>query len=63
MRKGRLTVEPGDVTLAVHAPIDAAARTAHPSIDDARTLAADVHGIISGGVEAIERRGGTWTSA
>ena len=46
MRKGRLTVEPGDVVLTVHAPIDSAARAAHPSIDDARTLAADVHAII-----------------
>ena len=29
MRKGRLTVAPGDVTLAVHPPIDAAARAEH----------------------------------
>ena len=55
MRKGRLTVEPGDVILAMHAPIDSAARAAHPSIDDARTLAADVHAIISSRVEALER--------
>jgi 1-acyl-sn-glycerol-3-phosphate acyltransferase len=63
MRKGRLTVAPGHVTLAVHAPIDAAARSERPSIDDARTLAADVHRIISAGVEAIERARGTWPSA
>ena len=55
MRKGRLTVEPGDVTLAIHPPIDAGARAERPSIDDARTLAADVHAIISNRVEAIER--------
>ena len=58
MRKGRLTVAPGDVTLAVHPPIDAAARAEHPSIDDARELAAEVHAIISGRVEAIERARG-----
>ena len=63
MRKGRLTVEPGDVILAVHPPIDAGARAAHPSTDDARALAADVHGIIGGGVETIERARGTWPSA
>jgi len=63
MRKGRLTVEPGDVTLAIHRPIDAAARAEHPSIDDARTLAADVNAAISSRVEAIERARGTWTSA
>jgi 1-acyl-sn-glycerol-3-phosphate acyltransferase len=62
MRKGRLTVEHGDVTLAVHPPIDAAARAEHPSIDDARALAAEVHAIISGRVEAIERARGTWPS-
>ncbi len=55
MRKGRLTVEPGHVTLAIHPPIDAGARAERPSIDDARTLAADVHAIISSRVEAIER--------
>jgi hypothetical protein len=55
MRKGRLTVEPGDVTLAIHPPIDAGARAKRPSIDDARALAADVHAIISSRVEAIER--------
>ncbi len=62
MRKGRLTVAPGDVTLAVHPPIDAAARAEHPSIDDARALAAEVHAIISGRVEAIERARGTGPS-
>jgi 1-acyl-sn-glycerol-3-phosphate acyltransferase len=62
MRKGRLTVAPGDVTLAVHPPIDAAALAEHPSIDDARALAAEVHAIISSRVEAIERAGGTWPS-
>jgi len=63
MRKGRLTVEPGDVTLAIHPPIDARARAERPSIDDARTLAADVYGIVSSRVEAIERARGTWPSA
>jgi 1-acyl-sn-glycerol-3-phosphate acyltransferase len=63
MRKGRLTVEPGDVALAIHRPIDAAARAEHPSIDDARILAADVRAAISSRVEAIERARGTWTSA
>ena len=63
MRKGRLTVEPGDVTLAIHPPIDAAARAAHPSIEDARALAAEVREIILGGVEALERARGTWTPA
>jgi len=63
MRKGRLTVEPGDVTLAIHRPIDAAARAERPSIYDARTLAADVHAAISSRVETIERARGTWTSA
>ena len=58
MRKGRLMVAPGDVTLAVHPPIDVAARYARPSIEDARAVAAEVHGIISGRVEAIERDGG-----
>jgi 1-acyl-sn-glycerol-3-phosphate acyltransferase len=60
MRKGRLTVEPGEVTLAIHPPIDAGARAVRPSIDDARTLAADVHAIVSSRVEAIERARGTW---
>jgi 1-acyl-sn-glycerol-3-phosphate acyltransferase len=63
MRKGRLTVEPGDVTLAIHPPIDAGARGERPSIDDARTLAADVHAIVSSRVETIERARGTWPSA
>jgi 1-acyl-sn-glycerol-3-phosphate acyltransferase len=63
MRKGRLTVEPGDVTLTIHPPIDAAARADSPSIDDARKLAVDVHDIISGRVESIERARGTWPSA
>ena len=63
MRKGRLTVAPGDVTLAVHPPIDTGARAARPSIEDARTLAADVHAIIGSRVEAIERARGTWPSA
>ena len=63
MRKGRLTVEPGDVVLAIHAPIDTTARAAHPSIDDARSLAADVHAVISSRVEAIERARGTWPPA
>ena len=63
MRKGRLTVEPGDVVLAIHAPIDTTARAAHPSIDDARSLAADVHAVISSRVEAIERGRGSWPSA
>jgi 1-acyl-sn-glycerol-3-phosphate acyltransferase len=60
MRKGRLTVEPGNVTLAVHPPIDTGARCEHPSIDDARSLAAEVHAVISSRVEAIERARGTW---
>ena len=63
MRKGRLTVEPGDVTPAIHPPIDARARAERPSIDDARILAADVYGIVSSRVEAIERARGTWPSA
>jgi hypothetical protein len=44
----------------VHAPIDTAERTEPPTIDDARALAAEVHGIISGRVEALERERGTW---
>jgi 1-acyl-sn-glycerol-3-phosphate acyltransferase len=63
MRKGRLAVAPGDVALFVHPPIDTAARAGQPSIEDARNLAADVHAIISGCVEAVERARGTWPSA
>ena len=63
MRKGRLTVKPGDVIVTIHAPIDSAARAAQPSIDDARTLAADVHAIISGRVEALEREGASTLGA
>ena len=63
MRKGRLTVAPGDVALAIHPPIVTAGRTGQPTIDDARALAAEVHGIISRRVEAIERARGTWPSA
>jgi 1-acyl-sn-glycerol-3-phosphate acyltransferase len=63
MRKGRLTVEPGDVMLAIHPPIGARARAQRPSIEDARTLAADVYAIVSSRVEAIERARGTWPSA
>ena len=62
MPKGRLTVSPGDVTLSVHAPIETAARAEPPTIDDARALAAEVHAVISGRVEAIERERGTWPS-
>jgi len=62
MPKGRLTVSPGDVTLSVHAPIETAARAEPPTIDDARALAAEVHAVISGRVEAIERGRGTWPS-
>jgi 1-acyl-sn-glycerol-3-phosphate acyltransferase len=63
MRKGRLTVAPGDVTLAVHPPIETAGRAERPTIDDARGLASEVHAIISSRVEAIERARGTWPSA
>jgi 1-acyl-sn-glycerol-3-phosphate acyltransferase len=63
MRKGRLTVSPGDVTLAIHPPIEVAARADHPTIDDARALAAEVHAVISRRVEAIERARGTWPSS
>jgi 1-acyl-sn-glycerol-3-phosphate acyltransferase len=63
MRKGRLTVAPGDVTLAVHRPIETAGRTEQPTIDDARALASEVHAIISRRVEAIERARGTWPSS
>jgi 1-acyl-sn-glycerol-3-phosphate acyltransferase len=62
MRKGRLAVAPGDVTLAIHAPIDTAGRAGTPTIDDARALAGEVHAIISGRVEALERERGTWPS-
>ena len=62
MRKGHLAVAPGDVTLAIHAPIDTAGRAAPPTIDDARALAGEVHAIISGRVEALERERGTWPS-
>jgi 1-acyl-sn-glycerol-3-phosphate acyltransferase len=63
MRKGRLTVEPGDVSLVVHPPIETAGHAEQPTIDHARALAAEVHGIISGRVEALERERGTWPSA
>ena len=62
MRKGRLAVAPGDVTLSIHAPIDTAGRAGTPTIDDARALAGEVHAIISGRVEALERERGTWPS-
>jgi 1-acyl-sn-glycerol-3-phosphate acyltransferase len=62
MRKGRLAVAPGNVTLAVHPPIDTAGRAEPPTIDDARALAAKVHDVISRRVEAIERARGTWPS-
>jgi len=63
MRKGRLAVAPGDVTLAIHPPIETAGLAGRPTIDDARALAAEVHAIISRRVEAIERARGTWPSA
>jgi 1-acyl-sn-glycerol-3-phosphate acyltransferase len=63
MRKGRLTVEPGDVRLVVHPPIETAGRAEQPTIDHARALAAEVHGVISARVEAVERERGTWPSA
>jgi len=63
MRKGSLTVAPGDVVLAIHPPIDTAGRAAPPTIDDARALAAAVRGIIGSRVEAIERARGTWPTA
>jgi 1-acyl-sn-glycerol-3-phosphate acyltransferase len=62
MRKGRLAVAPGDVILAIHAPIETAGRGGTPTIDDARALAGEVHAIISGRVEALERERGTWPS-
>jgi 1-acyl-sn-glycerol-3-phosphate acyltransferase len=62
MRKGRLAVAPGDVTLSIHAPIDTAGRAGTPTIDDARALAGEVHALISGRVEALERERGTWPS-
>jgi hypothetical protein len=46
----------------VHAPIETAGHAEPPTIDDARALAAEVHGIISGRVEVIERERGTWPS-
>jgi 1-acyl-sn-glycerol-3-phosphate acyltransferase len=60
MPKGRLAAAPGEVVFCVHAPIDTAGRTEAPTIDDARALAAEVHDIISGRVEALERERGTW---
>jgi 1-acyl-sn-glycerol-3-phosphate acyltransferase len=63
MRKGGFTVRPGDVRLVIHPPIETAGRAEPPTIDDARALAGEVHGIISGRVEAIERERGTWPSA
>jgi 1-acyl-sn-glycerol-3-phosphate acyltransferase len=60
MPKGRLAAAPGEVVFCVHAPIDTAGRAEPPTIDDARALAAEVHGLISGRVEALERERGTW---
>ena len=42
LRKGQLTVRPGDVALTIHEPID----TAQISKDAVRELAARVHDVI-----------------
>jgi 1-acyl-sn-glycerol-3-phosphate acyltransferase len=60
MRKGQLTTRPGSVTLSVHRPIHTADGTWAPTVDDAKRLAADVHAVIAGRVEAKERAAGTW---
>jgi 1-acyl-sn-glycerol-3-phosphate acyltransferase len=62
MRKGQLTTRPGSVTLTVHPPIETADGTWAPTVEDAKRLAGDVHGIIAGRVEAAERAEGTWPS-
>jgi 1-acyl-sn-glycerol-3-phosphate acyltransferase len=58
--KGQLTTRPGSVTLSVHRPIHTADGTWAPTVDDAKRLAADVHAVIAGRVEAKERAAGTW---
>jgi 1-acyl-sn-glycerol-3-phosphate acyltransferase len=62
MSKGRLTTSPGSVALTVHRPIETADGSWVPTVDDAKRLAADVHSIIAGLVEAGERTAGTWPS-
>ena len=55
MPKGRLQTEPGDVRLIVHDPIPAPA-VDHPSVRDARTLAARAHAVVAGTVERLQDR-------
>jgi 1-acyl-sn-glycerol-3-phosphate acyltransferase len=62
MSKGRLTTSPGSAALTVHRPIETADGSWVPTVDDAKRLAADVHSIIAGLVEAEERTAGTWPS-
>ena len=62
MSKGRLTTSPGSVALTVHRPIETADGSWVPTVDDAKRLAAEVHSIIAGLVEAGERTAGTWPS-
>jgi hypothetical protein len=62
MSKGRLTTRPGSVALTVHRPIETADGSWVPTVDDAKRLAAEVHSIIAGLVEAGERTAGTWPS-
>lgn len=58
MRKGELTVRPGDVALTVHEPID----TAQLSKDAVRELAERVHDIVAGSASAApELRGDAQT--
>ena len=55
MPKGRLRTEPGHVTLVIHDPIQPP-EIAEPSVHDAKALAARVHEVVAGAVEARSRR-------
>ncbi len=55
MPKGRLQTEPGAVRLVVHDPIPAPA-IAHPTVRDARALAARAHAIVAATVERHQNR-------
>jgi 1-acyl-sn-glycerol-3-phosphate acyltransferase len=55
MPKGRLQTEPGNVRLIVHDPIPTPA-VAHPTVRDARDLAARAHAVVAATVAA--RQGG-----
>jgi 1-acyl-sn-glycerol-3-phosphate acyltransferase len=61
MMKGRLMTCPGRATLIVHEPV-ATPKIEHPTIADARELAARIEQIVRAGVEGLESRQSTVVS-